>query len=105
VTKIFTTSLQDERAALASHYGALSGLGELGTEVRDFSFANILYTQLHILSYQVIKAFLLPYVKAEGERLQYIFEGVLINNADRIAADHVKQTLLVIDQSQIRSSQ
>ncbi|ELU17490.1 hypothetical protein CAPTEDRAFT_183030 [Capitella teleta] len=76
VTKIFTTSLQDEKAALASHYGALTGLGELGTEV--------------------IKAFILPYVKPEGERLRYILEGVLINNADRISADHVKQTLLKV---------
>ena len=44
---------------------------------------------------QVIKAFVMPYIRAEGERLQYVLEGTLVNNTDRISADHVKQAFLV----------
>lgn len=100
ITKIFTTSLQDDKAALASHYGALTGLGELGPEVSPpFLFTFLTRSKLINLNFpllpQVVKAFILPFIKPEGERLQYILEGTLINNADRISADHVKQTILV----------
>ena len=42
-----------------------------------------------------MQTFVVPYVKAEGERLQYALEGPMVNNVDKIAADHVKQALLV----------
>ena len=70
VTKLFSDILSNDKGPLATHYGALSGLGELGTEV--------------------VKAFVLPYVKAEGERLKHILEGPLVSNIERIAAEHVK---------------
>jgi len=44
---------------------------------------------------QVVKAFILPVVRAEADRLQSVLEGPLGNNTDRIAADHVKSALLV----------
>jgi len=43
----------------------------------------------------VVKAFILPVVRAEADRLQTVLEGPLGNNTDRIAADHVKTALLV----------
>ena len=70
VTKLFSDLLSNDKGPLATHYGALSVLGELGTEV--------------------VKAFVVPYVKAEGDRLKYILEGPLVSNIERIAAEHVK---------------
>ena len=45
--------------------------------------------------FQTTKTFVLPYIKAEGERLQYALEGPLVNNVDKIAAEHVKSQILV----------
>jgi len=44
---------------------------------------------------KVVKAFILPVLRAEADRLQSVLEGPLGNNTDRIAADHVKLALLV----------
>ena len=44
---------------------------------------------------QVVKAFLIPFIQAEGERLQYTLESSLTTSIDRIAAEHVKTALLV----------
>lgn len=33
VTKLFSDVLSNEKGPLATHYGAMSGLGEMGTEV------------------------------------------------------------------------
>jgi hypothetical protein len=44
---------------------------------------------------QVVKTFVVPYIKAEGERLQYALEGPLVNNVDKLAAERVKQSMLV----------
>lgn len=33
ITKTFSNAIQSEKAALATQYGAVAGLGELGTEV------------------------------------------------------------------------
>jgi transcription initiation factor TFIID subunit 6 len=74
ITKMLSTVLQTDTAPLATHYGAIVGIGELGHEV--------------------VKVFLLPVVKSEAERLQTVLEGPLGNNTDRIAADHVKHALL-----------
>ena len=35
--KTFSKAIRSEKAALATQYGAMSGLGQLGTEVRTFS--------------------------------------------------------------------
>ena len=43
----------------------------------------------------MVKAFILPVVRAEADRLQSVLEGPLGNNTDRIAADHVKSALQV----------
>lgn len=42
-----------------------------------------------------MKTFVVPYIKAEGERLQYALEGPLVNNVDKLAAERVKQSMLV----------
>jgi len=44
---------------------------------------------------KVVKAMILPVLRAEADRLQTVLEGPLGNNTDRIAADHVKLALLV----------
>jgi len=44
---------------------------------------------------KVVKALILPVLRAEADRLQTVLEGPLGNNTDRIAADHVKVALLV----------
>jgi len=44
---------------------------------------------------KVVKAMILPVLRAEADRLQTVLEGPLGNNTDRIAADHVKIALLV----------
>ncbi|ESO95221.1 hypothetical protein LOTGIDRAFT_175212 [Lottia gigantea] len=72
-TKMYTQALQDERSALATQYGAVAGMGELGAEV--------------------IKTFLLPNLKLLGERLKTAIEGPIINNVDKIASDHIKKLL------------
>ncbi len=73
-TKMFTHALQHEDSPLATHYGAIVGLSEMGSEV--------------------VKTFVLPILKAESDRLQYALEGPLMNNIDKIAGDHVKSALL-----------
>ena len=49
-----------------------------------------------VVFFQVIKAFVLPIIKAEAERVQFAAEGPMLNNIDRIAADHIKQALVVV---------
>uniref|UniRef100_A0A0B6ZF79 TAF6 C-terminal HEAT repeat domain-containing protein n=1 Tax=Arion vulgaris TaxID=1028688 RepID=A0A0B6ZF79_9EUPU len=73
VTKKFSKAIQSEKAALATQYGALAGLGELGPEV--------------------IKSCLLPYICILGERIKAVNEGSALN-VDKIAAEHVKKQLL-----------
>jgi len=73
VTKIFTDAIMDDDAALATLYGAIAGLGELGTEV--------------------IKSCLLPYICLLGERIKAANEGSALNSVDKIAAEHIKKQL------------
>lgn len=76
VTKIFSQALQSEKSPLPTQYGAIVALGELGTEV--------------------IKTFLLPFVKAEVERMQFYLEGPLVNATDRNSAEHLKNAFLKV---------
>ncbi|KAK0052362.1 transcription initiation factor TFIID subunit 6 [Biomphalaria pfeifferi] len=74
VTKKFSKAIQTENAALATQYGALAGLGELGPEV--------------------IKSCLLPYICILGERMKGVHEGTALNSVDKIAVEHIKRQLL-----------
>ncbi|XP_064638740.1 transcription initiation factor TFIID subunit 6-like [Lineus longissimus] len=74
ITRMFTKALQSEKAPLATHYGAIGGLAELGTEV--------------------MKTFILPYIKHEGERIKLVMDSPVLNNADKIASEHVRQLLV-----------
>lgn len=73
ITKTFTQAIQSEKAALATQYGAVAGLGEMGSEV--------------------IKSFLLPHVKDIGEKVKIVLEGPILNSADKIAAENIKKSL------------
>lgn len=73
ITKTFTQAIQSEKAALATQYGAIAGLGEMGSEV--------------------IKSFLLPHVKDIGEKVKIVLEGPILNSADKIAAENIKKSL------------
>ncbi|CAL1526242.1 unnamed protein product [Lymnaea stagnalis] len=74
VTKKFSKAIQSENVALATQYGALAGLGELGPEV--------------------IKSCLLPYICILGDRIKSVNEGTALNSVDKIAAEHIKRQLL-----------
>ena len=39
----------------------------------------------------MITSFVLPHLKALGDRVQGALEGMVINNADKIAADNIKK--------------
>lgn len=73
ITKTFSAAIQSEKAALASQYGAVAGLGELGAEV--------------------VRTFLVPRVKYVSDRMKATMEGLVVNNADKIAADNIKKAL------------
>ncbi|KAG8222754.1 hypothetical protein J437_LFUL008152, partial [Ladona fulva] len=76
VTRMFSRALQGEKMPLASLYGALVGLAELGPEV--------------------MKAFIVPKLKSVSERLETCLEGPLLSNVDKIAAGHVKLLLVKV---------
>ena len=40
---------------------------------------------------------MLPHLKALGDRVHSALEGVVLNNADRIAADNIKKIVVVSD--------
>ncbi|KAJ9576652.1 hypothetical protein L9F63_025450, partial [Diploptera punctata] len=61
---------------LASLYGAIEGLSELGTEV--------------------IKVFILPRVKHVADRIENAMEGPVLSNIDKIAAGHIKHLLVKV---------
>lgn len=72
---MFSKALQNDKAPLACHYGAIVGLHELGTEVT--------------------KAFVLPRVKAIGDRIRISLDGPFLSHVDKIAAEHMKQLIVV----------
>lgn len=72
ITRLFSHALEGNKAPLASLYGALQGLSELGTEV--------------------IKVIILPRIKALGERIEACNDS---SNSDKIAADHIRQLIVV----------
>ncbi|XP_057371270.1 transcription initiation factor TFIID subunit 6-like isoform X2 [Daphnia carinata] len=76
VTRLFCRALANDKMPLASFYGALVGLSELGTEV--------------------IKAFIIPKIRAIGERIELYLDGSGQANADRIAASHIKQLTIKV---------
>lgn len=76
VTRLFCRSIANDKMPLASFYGALVGLSELGTEV--------------------IKAFFVPKIRAIGERIEPYLDGPGLGNADRIAATHIKQLIIKV---------
>lgn len=69
-----TTMKESEKTPLASLYGAVQGLAELGPEV--------------------VKVFILPRVRWLGERVEGALSG--LGGADRLAAGNLKQQLLKV---------
>lgn len=72
---MFSRALANEKMPLASHYGAISGLSELGPEV--------------------VKTFVIPRVKGISERIKAALEGPMATSTDKSAAEHIKQLILV----------
>ncbi|XP_022919113.2 transcription initiation factor TFIID subunit 6 isoform X1 [Onthophagus taurus] len=75
VTRLFSNALQQgENLALASLYGALEGLSELGPEV--------------------IKTFIFPRIKTIGTTIEQHLEGPLMSSqVEKVACGHIKQLL------------
>jgi len=67
---MFAEALMNEKTPLASVYGAIAGLGEMGNDV--------------------IKTFLIPKAKTIGTRVELCQEGVGHTSADKIAAQKIK---------------
>lgn len=74
ITRMFSKALQNDKAPLASHYGAIAGLSEMGHEV--------------------VKSFIVPRIKLEGDRIHQCLDGPVLSNIDKIAAEHIKQLLV-----------
>ncbi|XP_054156454.1 transcription initiation factor TFIID subunit 6-like [Oppia nitens] len=74
VTQLLSQSLDRERLPMATSYGAVSGLCELGPEVQ--------------------RTFLLKRLKSIGEKIRVYFETPNTPSADKSAAEHIKQLLL-----------
>lgn len=75
MTKIFSSALNNDKTPLASVYGAITGLGELGNEV--------------------IKAFIIPKISDVGTRVEYCLEGVGHTQADKTSAQKIKGLIVV----------
>ncbi|PVD18299.1 hypothetical protein C0Q70_20848 [Pomacea canaliculata] len=84
MTRTFVEALQNDKVSLATQYGALAGLGELGQEV--------------------IRTCILPYLSGLGERMRLATEGPIINNVDKIAAENIKKQLSKYLPSALKSS-
>lgn len=74
VTRMFSRALQNDKMPLASHYGAVSGLAELGPEV--------------------VRSFVLPRIRQLGEKLRQGLEEPSTSPVDKKAAEHIKQLAL-----------
>lgn len=84
VTRMFSRALSNEKMPLASHYGAISGLSELGPEV--------------------VRTFVMPRMKSIGERLKQCLEGPMTSSVDKSAAEHIKQLILRVLTPVLKSS-
>ncbi|XP_012262477.2 transcription initiation factor TFIID subunit 6 [Athalia rosae] len=75
VTRMFSQALtKNSQTPLASLYGAIDGLSELGPEV--------------------VKALVIPKIKSISERIESCIEGPVLSSVDKNGAGHIK-TLLV----------
>lgn len=52
-------------------------------------------TGLSELGTEVIKAFFVPKIRPIGDRIEAYLDGAASTNADRIAATHIKQLIIV----------
>lgn len=73
ITRLFSNALQNEKTQLSSLYGAIAGLGELGSEV--------------------IKVFIVPRLKFISDRIEPHLNGTSASNTDKIAAGHIRAML------------
>ena len=64
-------------------------------EVINSTFKICEFTGLSELGTEVIKAFIIPKIRAIGERIELYLDGTGQANADRIAASHIKQLTIV----------
>lgn len=74
VTRMLSGALDNDKLPLSSHYGALSGLCELGAEVQ--------------------RTFVMRRLKTIGERIRIYLENGGASGADKSAAEHIKGLIL-----------
>ncbi|XP_076454129.1 transcription initiation factor TFIID subunit 6-like [Babylonia areolata] len=84
VTNLFVSALTTDKRAMATQYGALSGLGELGPEV--------------------IKTCILPHLKALGEDMRAATEGPITNSVDKVACEQIKKQLMKYLPKELKNS-
>ena len=60
-----------------------------------YRFIIFHFVGLSELGTEVIKAFIMPKVRAIGERIEGYLDGPALTNVDRISASHVKQLIVV----------
>lgn len=99
VTRLFCRALANDKMPLASFYGAL--VGKFVFEFLTFNRIEMnsslvfFFAGLSELGTEVIKAFIVPKIRAVGERIELYLDGTGQANADRIAASHIKQLTIV----------
>ncbi|KAG1714654.1 Transcription initiation factor TFIID subunit 6 [Nymphon striatum] len=76
VSRMFSSALKNDKFPLSCHYGAIVGLHELGPEL--------------------VKVFVLPRLKAVGERIRICVDGPFLSSIDKIAAEHMKQLMVKV---------
>lgn len=72
ITKTLCKALQNAKAPLATHYGAIAGLAEMGTEV--------------------LKVLVVPFLKTEGQLIKYALSGN--DPREKSAAEHLQAIIL-----------
>ncbi|XKL65897.1 hypothetical protein PGB90_009317 [Kerria lacca] len=83
ITRLFSDALSNESSYLPTIYGAVQGLQELGP--------------------QLVKLYIIPRVKIISPRIDGILERPTSSNADKVAANQIKNILIVINSGNLSS--
>lgn len=76
IVKLLSDALNNGRGPLATHYGCVTALAEIGPEV--------------------VGSFVLPIVKVEGERIRTALEGQVVTPVDRVSAETYRNAIIRI---------
>ncbi|CAL1285530.1 unnamed protein product [Larinioides sclopetarius] len=84
VTRMFSKALFNEKMPLASQYGAISALSELGPGV--------------------VQTCVIPRVKTIAERIRQCLDGPMVSSIEKSSAEHMKQIILRVLSPVLKSS-